>query len=328
MSASSPVTTKRATRRQQRRRRLLTLLLLGLASFGAILAVLLHILLPPEEEFFAATHAVTTGTKAPVVSTMVLSPEAAQEDLDIPMGDLCLVNAQHLWDQPESETLVRVYDEKSSCYNVRDTTVLLEDRVMAPLNAMLVDFVAATGCDTLLLCAGYRTVQDQQDLWDQSMERYGAEHTYSYFAQPGASEHHTGLALDFSLYDVSTGETYDFDGTGDAQWLLEHSWEYGFVQRYPEGKADITGISTEPWHFRYVGQPHAYLMENLGMCLEEYLTYLQGFPVQGDHLLTEYDGTQYEIWYCTDTDPVLPDSGEYALSGDNCGGVIVTRKLE
>lgn len=58
------------------------------------------------------------------------------------------------------------------------------------------------------------------------------------------------------------------------QWLMEHSWKYGFVLRYPNGKSEITGIIYEPWHYRYVGREAAREMTELGMCLEEYVDWL------------------------------------------------------
>ena len=54
-------------------------------------------------------------------------------------------------------------------------------------------------------------------------------------------------------------------------WLEENCANYGFIVRYPEDKTDITSISYEPWHLRYVGREAAeYIMEN-GICLEEFL---------------------------------------------------------
>jgi D-alanyl-D-alanine carboxypeptidase len=84
-------------------------------------------------------------------------------------------------------------------------------------------------------------------------------------AIPGTSEHQLGLGVDINADGVNSAgyEVYD--------WLEAHCWEYGFILRYPEDKTDITGISNEPWHFRYVGQEAAeYIMSN-GLCLEEYL---------------------------------------------------------
>ena len=57
----------------------------------------------------------------------------------------------------------------------------------------------------------------------------------------------------------------------DPVWLHEHCWEYGFILRYPEGKSDITGITYEHWHYRYVGTEVSMAMKDSGLCLEEYL---------------------------------------------------------
>ena len=54
-------------------------------------------------------------------------------------------------------------------------------------------------------------------------------------------------------------------------WLAENAWKYGFIKRYPADKVDITGISNEPWHYRYVGKEAAQEMQQSGMCLEEYV---------------------------------------------------------
>ena len=80
---------------------------------------------------------------------------------------------------------------------------------------------------------------------------------------PGTSEHHLGLAVD--IVNVDNAEKLCL------QWLGEHCWEYGFIVRYQEDKAHITGIVDEPWHFRYVGTAVSMQMKNSGLCLEEYL---------------------------------------------------------
>ena len=52
---------------------------------------------------------------------------------------------------------------------------------------------------------------------------------------------------------------------------MNHAHEYGFIQRYPANKVDETGISYEPWHYRYVGTEAAQAIMSAGICLEEYL---------------------------------------------------------
>ena len=84
--------------------------------------------------------------------------------------------------------------------------------------------------------------------------------------QPGASEHQTGLAFDVT---VETGD--GFESTPQYAWLTQHAHEYGFIQRYPANKSAITGISYEPWHYRYVGVDAATRMWQSGQTLEEFL---------------------------------------------------------
>lgn len=56
-------------------------------------------------------------------------------------------------------------------------------------------------------------------------------------------------------------------------WLIEHCAEYGFIERFPRDKQDITGITWEPWHYRYVGVEVAQTIMQNGWCLEEYHYY-------------------------------------------------------
>ena len=86
---------------------------------------------------------------------------------------------------------------------------------------------------------------------------------------PNASEHRLGLAFDFyssSYRNLNEG----FADTETGKWLKEHSYEYGFVLRYPKGKEYITGIEFEPWHFRYVGVDAATYMTTHELTLEEF----------------------------------------------------------
>ena len=55
------------------------------------------------------------------------------------------------------------------------------------------------------------------------------------------------------------------------QWLMANCYKYGFILRYPADKSDITEISYEPWHYRYVGVEAATEMYQKHLCLEEYL---------------------------------------------------------
>ena len=87
---------------------------------------------------------------------------------------------------------------------------------------------------------------------------------------PGCSEHETGLAVDITRKNVWRADP-GFHGTKEFNWLMNNARDYGFILRYPQGKEHITGISYEPWHWRYVGVAHARAMHETGECLEEYL---------------------------------------------------------
>lgn len=83
-------------------------------------------------------------------------------------------------------------------------------------------------------------------------------------AVPSTSEHQLRLAVD--IVDIENQEK-----TAVQKWLMENSWRYGFILRYPDDKSDITGIIYEPWHYRYVGKEAAKEIYDLDVCLEEYL---------------------------------------------------------
>lgn len=173
-----------------------------------------------------------------------------------PCGTLILVSNEVPFSFPEEQALCTVLEEKNDCYLVRDSTVQLAPEAMEALNQWMEDFLAQGGSKTVNVVAGHRTEAFQQHLFDQSADRNGLEHAQHYVALPGRSEHHTGYALDLSLY-FSDGTSADFDGTGSYAWLAQHAADYGFVLRYPADKESVTGISYESWHYRYVGRPHA-----------------------------------------------------------------------
>ena len=89
-------------------------------------------------------------------------------------------------------------------------------------------------------------------------------------AAPYTSEHNLGLAIDMTQKGDGSLRT-TFEQTAAFAWLQEHCAEYGFILRYPKGKQDITGVSYEPWHYRYVGREHAEEIMRRGLTLEEYL---------------------------------------------------------
>ena len=86
-------------------------------------------------------------------------------------------------------------------------------------------------------------------------------------AKPGHSEHQTGLAVDVE----GSNNDYDkFESSIEFNWMINNSYKYGFILRYPKGKENITGFKYEPWHYRYVGIELAKYLYKNNLTLEEY----------------------------------------------------------
>jgi zinc D-Ala-D-Ala carboxypeptidase len=126
------------------------------------------------------------------------------------------------------------------------------------------------GLPEVALLAAYRSVADQQALYDGRLGELGPEATAEGTARPGHSEHHLGTTIDVRPIGA-TDVDQSFGDSPTGQWLAEHSWEYGFVLSYPEGAADVTCYKYEPWHFRYLGPELAGRVHESGLTLREYL---------------------------------------------------------
>src|SRR5699024_5196157 len=126
----------------------------------------------------------------------------------------------------------------------------------------------------LFVREGYRTRKEREQIMDERVVQYQAQ-GYSkaeagklareYVAVPDTSEHQLGLSVDINA------DTSKCSSDAVYNWLAENAWKYGFIKREPADKVDITGISNEPWHYRYVGKEAAQEMQQSGMCLEEYV---------------------------------------------------------
>lgn len=149
--------------------------------------------------------------------------------------------------------------------NPRDYGVkTANDDVLVPLEVLTnyMEMVEALDLDNLYIFSGYRNYAKQEALYN-----YYRNDNYS--ARPGFSEHHTGFALDLSTLD--TGLEIFFARTKEYQILIENSYKYGFILRYPLDKSDETGYYYEPWHFRYVGVIHATIITKTNITLEQYI---------------------------------------------------------
>jgi D-alanyl-D-alanine carboxypeptidase len=98
---------------------------------------------------------------------------------------------------------------------------------------------------TLNILSGFRDYVAQQIVLDK------VHGDTTLVAKPGYSQHHTGLAIDFTSPDVNDELGSNFADTDEFLWLSENAWQYGFVQSYTSVH---DGIQPEPWHFYYLGR--------------------------------------------------------------------------
>lgn len=121
----------------------------------------------------------------------------------------------------------------------------------------------------IIIDSAFRSGNYQQMILDKLIFEKGNE-AYKLIALPGASEHQTGLAVDFAIYENGIYNDDIKEDDKEAIWLKENAYNYGFILRYPKGKEDITGFNFEPWHYRFVGLELALELYQTNQTLEEY----------------------------------------------------------
>lgn len=182
-------------------------------------------------------------------------------------GLLILVNKQHPIDQaykPEDLEKIKYFVSDRS-----ETTRYMRAEAAEAFHQM-VERAARDGI-VLKMTTAYRTYAFQKILFDNYVAKEGEEAANKYSARPGQSEHQTGLAVDVSSPSVDYQLSNDYDKMEEGKWLADHAHRFGFIIRFPKGKADITGYQYEPWHIRYVGLTAAKEIYEQRLTLEEFL---------------------------------------------------------
>lgn len=156
---------------------------------------------------------------------------------------------------------------KVSTYNV--DYIKRENEEMLLNNQCLISYLemyneAINDGIAFTIFSGYRSYERQEYLYYKVNKENDL-----YSARPGYSEHQTGLCLDLSTRQI--GLTTNFKDSKEYKWLIDNSYKYGFILRYPALKKAYTLYEYEPWHFRYVGVSNALIIHNNNYCLEEYI---------------------------------------------------------
>lgn len=151
-----------------------------------------------------------------------------------------------------------------------------DSRAINYLKNMLND-IRKEGITNIWVQSSYRSVEDQTRIYNNKVQEYknkgkseenAKKLTEEVINKPGCSDHNLGLGVDFNYVKE------DFEDTQAYKWLIKNAEDYGFVLRYPKNKENITKVNYEPWHWRFVGIDDAKKMNELKMCLEEYVEYL------------------------------------------------------
>jgi D-alanyl-D-alanine carboxypeptidase len=252
----------------------------------------------------AAPSTTQSHSKIPMISLMQVNIGNISDT-----GYLALVNRRHgISTELDGELLVSVWPTVP----VR----IIEGMYLHPtaLQAIsdMMDTARNYDVGTFFVSSGFRNRDRQSALYNNGANR-------AFALPPGHSEHHIGLAADIMIVGISQTEMSNSAG---GRWLADNSYRYGLILRYPQGATHITGIEFEPWHFRYVGRPHAYYMQQHNLVLEEYIELIQhsgGFSF-------EMDGKTYHLSHQMPQGGMInvPTELEFIVSNDNMGGYIVT----
>ena len=234
-----------------------------------------------------------------------------KSNADLSVGDLLLVNGNHYYNPASAPDLVTIDGTQGSpkAYVVAYPSYKLNATALDAFNSMLKTYYGISGDATVKISSAYRTAEDQKN----------------YSTPVGHSDHHTGHCL--ALRTAQGGYLED------DHWIYQNGYRYGFIQRYPNGKADKTGVSDYEYCIRYVGIPHATYISQNGLCLEEYVELLRSTYTGNNHLqITDHNGARYEVYYvpasASETTTIkVPSNYAFKISGDNVSGFIVTIDL-
>ncbi len=224
------------------------------------------------------------GLAGPATQRVLFSEEAVRAPEPVPPVDVLagnypmLVNKEHPVPedfQPADLVLLKDLCDSKLVRIKYDSIQGVRTAVEALIE--MLEAAKKDGITKWQVSAGYRSLINQENLLNSKINSYLKKHSswsrsrarsaaLKTVAEPGASEHHLGLA-----FDVNVPGTSSFAGTKQCKWLHQHCWEYGFIVRYQKDKEQITGFAAEAWHIRYVGKEHALIMRDLNLCLEEYL---------------------------------------------------------
>ncbi len=191
--------------------------------------------------------------------------ELTVKETDTSLNEAMLVNKFHY--------LPNNYDSNLNVVTIKNWYAFGERKIIDYVYDAFIKMYNAAKEEGLyiIINSGYRTNSEQVKLYTEREKKNGTEEADKYAARPLYSEHETGLALDVFTYDYPTTTT--FEKSKEYEWLINNSYKYGFILRYPKGKEYLTGYEYESWHFRYLGVDLATKVYESGLTYDEYYAY-------------------------------------------------------
>ncbi|MEG1972531.1 MAG: D-alanyl-D-alanine carboxypeptidase family protein [Oscillospiraceae bacterium] len=280
------MTREQAEKQKKRKKRLLKRRIWAVAtiiSIVVLIAFAVWLALPMVKEFMSKPSAESPPLSSPEISEPPVEPTAQPVETPQPTPEPIV----ELPKPPASWETILVNqsnplpaDFTVEVRTIKGTEKNYDVRAADSLEAMLSD--AEKAGFKMYLVSTYRTVAYQQGLFNRKINEYknagyddatAKEEAAKWVAVPGYSEHNLGLAADIvssTWYNNNSDLTADFENTDHFNWLVNNCTKYGFILRYPKGKEAVTGITYEPWHYRYVGVEAAKYITEKGITLEEF----------------------------------------------------------
>lgn len=272
-----------------------------------LISLALSFLISPTLRLIATDKLESLGEKTELTQISATKPNFTEIELNQLKYDkncefnqaLMLINSKH----PLSS------DFEPKLERFADTEAYLNDCAIESFSELR-EHIKLYFNNTLFIMSSYRSSNEQAEI----LSEIGSNTA----AQPGQSEHETGLGIDvYVKYFAGSG----FIKSEIGQYVNKNCEDFGFIIRYPFGKKSVTGFSYEPWHIRYVGIPHSQIIEKNSITFEEYIQSLEidCFYSYEDYVISKQDGETV----------IIPSEYEFLqISPDNCGNYIVTAKIK
>ena len=227
---------------------------------------------------------------------------------DVSKGLLAIYTESKPAKESDQTAMVKLIDRKNEYYTLCEEDISLNADAANALNTMMEDY------------------QNEISLADFIV--YGTTETYTgdySYCPKEFSESMSGYCIDLALN--AGGTVLSYDGCDAEGWIVENCWRYGFIVRCPDGKKEKTGNEYCPWHLRYVGDINAAIMKQKGLCLEEYVDFLEQYTLEEPYSFS-FNNTAYQIYTVSGNEDKIvirtPISGNYEISGDNRKSFIIT----